>query len=151
VTREIGWREWVTLPELGIDAIKAKVDTGARTSALHAFHVEEIGTSDGLPVIRFGVHPVQRDARREIWCESPVVDVRTVRDSGGHEERRYVIRTRLEVGDFVKSIELTLTDRDNMGFRMLIGRTAVRSRFVVNPGRSYLVGPRLGPARKGQR
>ena len=140
-----GWREWVTLPGLGIDLIKAKVDTGARTSALHAWHITEV-ERDGAQWVRFCVHPNQRTQSGEIWCEAPVIDRREVKNSGGRAEPRYVVQTNLKLADEVWPIELTLTSRDNMGFRMLLGRTAVRKRLLVDPGRSYLLGkkPRTG-------
>ncbi len=137
----IGWREWVALPELGIPHIKAKVDTGARTSALHTFSVEKF-SRDGKDWVRFGVHPTQRNTSEEVWCESPLKDTRIVRDSGGHEEQRYVIDSALQLGDRTWTIEITLTDRDNMGFRMLLGRTAIRTKFLVNSNRSYLLSRR---------
>jgi hypothetical protein len=137
----IGWREWVALPDIGIDRIKAKVDTGARTSALHAFSVEAF-EENGRRMIRFGVHPKQRNTELEVWSVAPVKDVRIVRDSGGHEEERFVIETRVIVGTLEKPIEVTLTARDNMGFRMLLGRTALKPHFVVDPARSYLAGKR---------
>ena len=134
-----GWREWVTLPALGIDKIKAKVDTGARTSALHAWHIQEI-ERDGAPWARFCVHPTQRTMVGEIWCEAPIIDHREVRNSGGRAEHRYVVETELQLGQEIWPIELTLTSRDDMGFRMLLGRTAIREKLLVDPGRSYLLG-----------
>ena len=139
--KHVGWREWVGLPDLGIEKIKAKVDTGARTSAIHAFRLVTEEREDGLWV-KFAVHPKQRTEQVVACCEARVSDQRTVRDSGGHEEQRYVIETNIELGDQKWPIEVTLTARDNMGFRMLLGRTAIRKRFVVDSGRSYLVGRR---------
>lgn len=133
----LGWREWVALPELGIRQIKAKVDTGARTSTLHTFKVEPFQRA-GVPWVRFWVHPLQRSHSEEICCEAPVLDRRVVRDSGGHEEERFVIESLAQLGDASLRIEVTLTDRDTMGFRMLLGRTAIRGRYVVDPGKSYL-------------
>lgn len=140
LTREvIGWREWVSLPGLQIDRIKAKVDTGARTSALHAFELETVNRRDGLWV-SFAVHPNQRDEEFVVRSEAKVTDRRIVRDSGGHEEERFVITTDVEMGGERWPIELTLTARDNMGFRMLLGRTAMRDRYMVDPARSYVTG-----------
>lgn len=139
----IGWREWVALPQLGIERVKVKVDTGARTSALHAFEVIPFRRED-RDWVRFGIHPTQRESTPEVWCEAAVLERRVVRDSGGHEEKRYVIETEVTLGDAVWSIELTLTDRDNMGFRMLLGRTALRGTFIVDPARSYVISRRKG-------
>ncbi|MDH3870314.1 MAG: ATP-dependent zinc protease [Desulfuromonadales bacterium] len=134
----IGWREWLALPELQVPAIKAKIDTGARTSALHAFFVEPF-TREGRQMVRFGVHPLQKRLDVEIFCEAPVKDFREVSDSGGHREMRYVIETTILIGDLPRQVEMTLTNRDNMKFRMLLGRTAMEGLQVI-PDQSYLTG-----------
>lgn len=135
----LGWREWVSLPALGIDRIKAKIDTGARTSALHAFEIEEL-TDGEKPRLRFKIHPIQRDNETVTECVADVVDQRIVSDSGGHREKRWVIRTDIVIGAHTWPAEMTLTSRDDMLFRMLLGRTAMVGRAMVNPARSYLVG-----------
>lgn len=137
--RVLGWREWIGFPELGIPQIKAKVDTGARTSCLHAFLVEPFNR-DGAQWVRFNIHPSQSSDLEVINCEAAVLDRRLVRDSGGHEELRYVIETLISIGDSKHTVEVTLTDRDTMKFRVLLGRTAIRGKYVVDPGRSYVRG-----------
>lgn len=134
----IGWREWVGLPDLGIGWIKAKIDTGARTSALHTFEMD-VAHDAGRKMARFGVHPFQRDTDTVHWCSAPVVDERSVRDSGGHREWRFVIETPVRLADREWPIEITLTARDTMLFRMLVGRTAMRS-IRVDPLASFLTG-----------
>lgn len=134
----IGWREKVALPELGIKDIKAKIDTGARSSALHAFDIEIIKRG-GKQIVRFSVHPYQGDNRHTITAEAELFDMRQVRNSGGAAQIRPVIQTIVELGgDDRWSIELTLTNRDVMGFRMLLGRQAIRQRFLVDASRSFL-------------
>lgn len=135
----LGWREWVSLPELGIERIKAKVDTGARTSALHAFELERYQDGEAQRV-RFRIHPLQKRDDLVVECDAKVIDERNVTDSGGHREQRLVIATEAEVAGVRFPIEMTLTDRDTMLFRMLLGRTALRGRFNVDPGRSFLTG-----------
>jgi hypothetical protein len=136
----IGWREWVTLPDLGVDAVKAKIDTGALSSTLHAWHVEVVDDPRAGPVVRFVLHPRQRDRSLTISTEGPLVGWRDVRSSNGTLECRPVIRTPVVIAGRRVAVELTLTRRDEMGFRMLIGRRAVRRRFVIDPARSFAGG-----------
>lgn len=144
---KIGWREWVGLPELGIRTIKAKIDSGARSSSLHAFDIEPF-TRDGKPWVRFTVHPIQGNDDFVKHCEAAVLDRRQVRSSNGVASERVVILTTLEMIGQRLPIELTLANRDAMGFRMLIGREAIRGRFLIDSGGSYF-GPR--PLRKSRR
>jgi hypothetical protein len=141
----IGWREWVVIDSLGLPPIKAKIDTGARTSALHAFKVRAF-RRHGERWVRFSVHPQQRNHTLEVTCEARVVDRRRVTDSGGHTSMRYVIVCPLRMQGYTWPVEFTLTNRDSMRFRILVGRTALRSRFLVDPGRSFVLGgSRDGP------
>lgn len=135
----IGWREWVDLQLLGLPHIKAKVDTGAKTSCLHAFKVRGFKRKSQRWV-RFSVHPHQYDLTTSVVCEAPVVERRWVTDSGGHRTRRYVIHTELRMGGMNWPIELTLTNRDTMKFRMLLGRNALSKRFLVDVSRSFCLG-----------
>lgn len=141
----IGWREWVSLPDLGIDAIKAKVDTGARTSAIHAIDIVTFQRR-GVDRVRFRVHPIQRESRKTIETEAEMIDRREIKSSVGHVTERPVISTTIELKGRSWEIELTLVGRDEMGFRMLLGREAIRGQFVVDPGASFLAGP--GPRRR---
>jgi hypothetical protein len=132
----IGWREWVRLVDLGGAVVKAKVDTGARTSALHAYEITEVDRG-GERWVEFVIHPIQRDERTTVKAAARVVDQREVTPSSGHKELRYVIETEIEMNGESFPIELTLTNRDQMGFRMLLGRRALRDRFLVDPKRSF--------------
>jgi hypothetical protein len=137
----IGWREWVSLTELGIVAIKGKVDTGAKTSSLHAFDIQ-VYESDTRPFVTFKIHPIQNDTSVVVECRAPLVDRRSVTDSGGHKEERFVIRTTMVIAGKKKKIELTLTNRASMKYRMLIGRAALKQ-FYIDPTQSYLSGKSL--------
>ncbi|ADU50052.1 ATP-dependent zinc protease family protein [Intrasporangium calvum] len=146
----VGWREWVSLPGLGVPWVKAKVDTGARSSSLHAFDIEHLVRA-GAPWVRFSVHPWQRSDADAVVVECPIQDERTVRSSSGHAEERIVVVVDLVLGRRTVAAELNLTNRDQMGFRMLIGREALRQGFVVDPRRSYLGGrPRLALRRRNR-
>ncbi len=145
-TIRVGWREWASLPELGIERIKVKVDTGARTSALHAFRLETFFRGDS-EWVRFFIHPLQRNTKVVRECVWPLLDRRVVSDSGGHREERVAIRTMLEMGDRRWPVELTITSRESMKFRMLLGRTAMEG-MAVDPGASYLLGRPGGSKRR---
>lgn len=132
----IGWREWVLLPDLLDLPIKAKVDTGARTSSIHSFGTRMF-VEQGAPWAEFLIHPVQRRRQPEVACVAPVVGERLVRSSNGEAARRLVIETRICIGELTWPIQLTLADRDAMGFRMLLGRQALRGRFLIDPSRSF--------------
>ncbi len=134
----IGWREWVALPDLAISKIKAKIDTGARTSALHAINIEEENDHHGNKWVRFEVHPLQRNVKKTIKCRARLIEYRHVKDSSGDTTIRPVIKTALIVGKRSQVMELTLVSRHQMGFRLLLGRTALRKNFIIHPKRSYL-------------
>lgn len=133
----VGWREWAVLPDLGISKVKAKIDTGAKTSSLHAFDVIVI-KRQGKNFVRFKVHPLQRNTRRVVECEAQLVEWRQVTDSGGKRTLRPVIETRVMLGAREVLVEVTLIARDQMGFRMLIGRQALRGTWLVDPSKSYI-------------
>lgn len=135
----IGWREWISLPQLGIKFVKAKIDTGARSSSLHAFDVEFFEQED-TQWVRFKVNPVQRNETWVIDAAAPVFDHRMIRSSSGEVQQRPVIKTPVQMLGQRFEIELTLADRNQMGFRMLLGREAFRRRFLIDPGKSYLGG-----------
>ncbi|MBE9221630.1 ATP-dependent zinc protease [Cyanobacterium stanieri LEGE 03274] len=133
----IGWREYLALPTLGVTKIKAKIDTGAKTSALHAFNVK-IVEKDNQNIVEFEIHPIQKDNQTSIFTTAPLLEYRTVKNSGGIAETRPVIETKIILGNISWAIALTLTNRDSMGFRMLLGRDAVKNRFLVDTGNSFL-------------
>ena len=135
----IGWREWVQLPDLGVHEIKAKVDTGADNSSLHAFEMERF-ERDGVEMVRFELHPRQRKKKPSISCEAEVVGEKKVKNPGGRREIRPIIRTTLVVAGKDIEARVNLTTRDEMTFRMLLGRRTIRKNFLVDPGRSYLGG-----------
>lgn len=136
----IGWEEWCGFPDLGLPAIKAKVDTGAKTSALHAYDIEPF-EREGTAFVRFKIHPLQKNKMLEVQCEAPVADFRGVTSSNGERDRRYVIKTPMVLGEKVVDAEVTLTSRHKMTFRMLLGRDAIKqAKFVVDPAKSYLLG-----------
>ncbi len=135
----LGWREWVGLPDLNIQKLKAKVDTGARTSAIHAFALDPYKKYH-QDWIMFAIHPEQDNIDLIIECHAPIKDRRIVSDSGGHKQRRYVIETQLQLGQTLITAEMTLTNRDSMVFRMLLGRTAINHKYLIAPSESYLLG-----------
>lgn len=135
----IGWREWISLPDLGVAAIKAKVDTGARSSALHAFNVKRFRRG-GVRMVRFEVHPLQRGSGEAVLAEAELVGEKRIRSSNGQEELRPVVNLGICLLDREWDIEITLTNRDEMGFRMLLGRQALRNRFLIDPGKSFQAG-----------
>lgn len=149
-TTTLGWREWVGLPAWGVVHVKAKVDTGARTSALHAHDLATF-TRDGQPWVRFAIHPFQGSDRDAVAVEAPVAEEREVRSSNGEADLRPVVMTDVVLGGRTRSIEVTLTQRDAMGFRMLVGREALRGTFLVDPGKSYLGGRPQRPKRRRTR
>lgn len=138
----VGFREWVSLPNLGLFAVKAKIDTGAKTSSLHAFDIHVEDNKKGKSYVYFKVHPLQNEMGLITSCRALLVDQRTVTDSGGHKEERYVIRTTFVMAGIRKKIELTLSNRETMKYRMLIGREAL-AQYYIDPSQSYLSGKTL--------
>ena len=134
----VGWREWIALPAFGLPAVKAKLDTGARTSALHAFNIETL-ERNGSTWVKFDAHPLHGNDDVVVRCSAPLVDTRRVRNPG-RSERRFVIETLVGLGGIEWPIELTLTNRDEMGFRALIGREALRGHWIVDPALSHRAG-----------
>lgn len=137
----LGWREWLSLPSLDIPLIAAKIDTGARTSCLHAYDVKPF-VNEGAPWVEFALHPLQQNTEFGVLRQVPVLDQRQVTDSGGHTEERYVIQSDIAINGQEWPIEITLTNRDTMRFRMLLGRTAMNEHCVVNPALSWQLGER---------
>ena len=135
----IGWREWIELPELGVDGVKAKIDTGARTSAIHAFDVETSEDESGTTWVDFSIHPLQNDDEYVVQTRAEVLEFREIRSSSGETSLRPVILTRMRLDGKLRRLELTLANRDQMGFRMLLGRQALRKRYLVDPDRSFLL------------
>jgi hypothetical protein len=135
----IGWREWVAFPEWGLEAVKAKIDTGARTSAIHAYDIEEF-ERDGLRWVRFEIHPWQRNADDARMVEAVLVDQRHVTSSSGSKSLRPVVRAVIDLAGAPHEVEITLTRRDEMGFRMLLGRKAMAGHYVIDPSLSYATG-----------
>ena len=142
----IGWREWVSMPELGVKRIKAKIDTGARSSSIHAFDVKTFFKED-QEYVQFSIHPAQGRDHPEIAAVAPILERRMIRSSNGEAESRIVVRTTLSLLGQQFPVDLTLANRDAMGFRMLIGREALRGRYLVDSNRSYLAGR---PVKKSQ-
>lgn len=134
-----GWREWAQLPELRVEMIKVKIDTGAKTSALHAFEVSTF-TYMGRDCVQFDIHPIQDNDYITHTCICPIVDYRWIRSSTGHSQKRIIIHTTLKMGEFSNLIELSLANRDEMGFRMLVGRNALKKNLLVDPSHSFLLG-----------
>jgi ribosomal protein S6--L-glutamate ligase len=136
----IGWKEWFSLDCLGLPAIKGKIDTGAKTSALHAFNIENFFIED-VEYVKFDIHPLQKNKKLSRICVARVIERRMVSDSGGKKEKRFVIESDLSIGNVKTRIELTLTNRDSMAFRMLLGRDAVKQvKMLVDPAKSFVQG-----------
>ncbi len=147
--RVLGWREWLALPDFGVRAIKAKIDTGARSSSLHVEAIEEF-ERDGVTWVRFALDPSTRSGRLARWFEAPLSDRRRVTDSGGSQALRPFIRTHVRIGDEELPIETNLTNRRGMLFPMLLGRTAMAGRIIVDPMRSFVLGSKPGTRKRKQ-
>jgi hypothetical protein len=144
----VGWREWVALPQAGVDWVKAKIDTGARSSSIHAFGLEVV-EQDGQEWVRFSIHPWQRSDEDHVELSMPVLDRREVRSSNGQTEQRYAVAMDVTLAGRTITTEMTLSNRDEMGFRMLIGREALERGFLVDASTSYAGGkPRRAVRRK---
>jgi ribosomal protein S6--L-glutamate ligase len=134
----IGWKEWFNLSSIGLPAIKGKIDTGAKTSAIHAFNIENFYIED-VEYVKFDINPLQKNKKLKRTCISRVIDQRMVCDSGGKKEKRFVIKSDLKIGKIKIRIDLTLTNRDSMTFRMLLGRDAIKqAKMFVDPSKSFL-------------
>jgi hypothetical protein len=134
-----GWREWAQLPELGVEKIKVKLDTGAKTSSLHAFDLLPFSYM-GNDWVKFDIHPLQDNDFLIHTCTAPIADYRWITSSTGHTQRRFIIHTILKMGGFLSQIEISLANRDEMGFRFLVGRNAIRGHVLVDPSHSFLLG-----------
>ena len=138
--KTIGWKEWFAFEKLGLPAINGKIDTGAKTSCLHAFNIEPF-SEDGIDYVKFDIHPLQKNKDVVRSCQAKVVDYRYVSDSGGKKEKRYVIKSPLKIGKKTVVIEITLANRDTMAFRMLLGREAIKkAKMLVDPSKFFLQG-----------
>lgn len=133
-----GWREWAQLPDLHVEKIKVKLDTGAKTSALHAFKLKPF-IKDGEDWIQFDVHPIQDNETITKTCCCPIVDYRWITSSSGHRQKRYIIQTTVCIGEYLSLIEISLAKRDEMGFRMLIGRNALKRKILVDSSHSFIL------------
>jgi len=138
----VGWKEWAQLPELSVEMIKVKIDTGAKTSALHAFDLST-ATYMGGECVQFDVHPIQDNDQITHTCICPIVDYRWITSSTGHRQKRFIIHTTLKIGEFSSLIELSLANRDEMGFRMLVGRNALKGNILVDPCHAFLLSHKL--------
>lgn len=134
----VGWKEWAQLPELSVEMIKVKIDTGAKTSALHAFDLSTV-TYMGRECVQFDVHPIQDNDQITHTCICPIIDYRWITSSTGHRQKRFIIHTTLKIGEFSSLIEISLANRDEMGFRMLVGRNALKGNVLVDPGHAFLL------------